>query len=33
MADQLDTPEARRDLANRVITEKTINRLVELNSK
>ncbi len=32
MATQLDTPEARRDLANRVITEKTINRLVELNS-
>jgi trigger factor len=32
MAEQLDTPEARRDLANRVITEKTINRLVELNS-
>ncbi|MGB3023237.1 MAG: trigger factor [Candidatus Saccharimonadales bacterium] len=33
MADQLDTPEARRDIANRVITEKTIERLVELNSK
>ncbi|MFZ2494574.1 MAG: trigger factor [Candidatus Saccharimonadales bacterium] len=32
MAEQLDSPEARRDLANRVITEKTINRLVELNS-
>ncbi len=32
MAEQLDTPDARRDLANRVITEKTINRLVELNS-
>ena len=31
MAEQLDSPEARRDLANRVITEKTINRLVELN--
>ncbi len=30
MAEQLDAPEARRDLANRVITEKTINRLVEL---
>ncbi len=28
---QLDTPEARRDLANRVITEKTVDRLVELN--
>lgn len=33
MAEQLDTPDARRDLANRVITEKTIDRLVELNSK
>ncbi len=32
MADQLDTPEARRDLANHVITEKTIDRLVALNS-
>ncbi len=32
MAEQLDTPEARRDIANRVVTEKTINRLVELNS-
>lgn len=30
---QLDTPEARRDIANRVLTEKTINRLVELNTK
>lgn len=29
---QLDTPEARRDLANRVLTEKTVDRLVELNS-
>lgn len=33
MAEQLDTPDARRDVANRVITEKTITRLVELNSK
>ncbi|MEO5499148.1 MAG: trigger factor [Candidatus Saccharimonadales bacterium] len=33
MKDQLDSPEARRDLANRVITEKTVDRLVELNSK
>jgi trigger factor len=33
MKDQLDTPEARRDLANRVITEKTVDRLVELNTK
>ncbi len=32
MAEQLDTPEARRDLANRVVTEKTINRLLDLNS-
>ena len=32
MAEQLDTPEARRDLVNRVITEKTINRLLELNT-
>lgn len=32
MKEQLDTPEARRDLANRVITEKTVDRLVELNS-
>jgi trigger factor len=30
---QLDTPEARRDIANRVLTEKTVNRLVELNQK
>lgn len=32
IASQLDTPEARRDLANRVITEKTIERLVDLNT-
>lgn len=30
---QLDTAEGRRDLANRVLTEKTVNRLVELNAK
>ena len=30
---QLETPEARRDLANRVLTEKTIQRLLELNVK
>jgi trigger factor len=30
---QLDSPEVRRDLANRVLTEKTINRLLELNTK
>lgn len=33
MKEQLDSPEARRDLANRVITEKTVDRLVELNAK
>lgn len=32
MKEQLDAPEARRDLANRVITEKTLKRLVELNN-
>lgn len=32
MKEQLDTPEARRDLANRVLTEKTLERLVALNS-
>lgn len=32
MKEQLDAPDARRDLANRVITEKTLARLVELNS-
>ncbi len=31
--EQLDTPDARRDLANRLITEKTVDRLVELNTK
>ncbi len=31
--EQLDTAEARRDLANRLITEKTVDRLVELNAK
>lgn len=30
---QLDTPEARRDIANRIVTEKTVERLVELNTK
>lgn len=33
MKDQLDTPEARRDIANRVLTEKTLDRLVELSVK
>lgn len=32
MREQLNTPEARRDIANRTLTEKTIERLVELNS-
>lgn len=32
MKEQLDSPEARRDMANRVLTEKTLERLVELNS-
>lgn len=30
---QLDTPEARRDIANRLLTEKTVDRLIELNRK
>ncbi len=30
---QLDSPEVRRDIANRVLTEKTIDRLLELNTK
>lgn len=33
VAKQLDTPEARRDIANRMLTEKTVDRLVEINSK
>ena len=28
---QMDTPEARRDIANRLLTEKTVDQLVELN--
>ncbi len=32
MKEQLDGPEARRDLANRVLTEKTLARLVDLNA-
>lgn len=32
MKEQLETPESRRDIANRVLTEKTLERLVELNS-
>jgi len=30
---QFEQPEARRDIANRLITEKTVDRLVELNKK
>ena len=30
---QFATPEARRDIANRLLTEKTVDKLVELNSK
>jgi trigger factor len=33
MVKQFDQPEAQRDIANRLLTEKTVNRLVELNSK
>lgn len=33
MAAQFDQPEARRDIANRLLTEKTVERLVELNTK
>lgn len=33
MKDQLDSPEARRDMANRVLTEKTVDKLIELNGK
>lgn len=31
MKEQLDTPEARADLVNRIVTEKTLDRLVDLN--
>jgi trigger factor len=33
VAKQLDTPETRRDIANRMLTEKTVDRLVDINSK
>lgn len=33
MVEQFDKPEARRDIANRLLTEKTVDRLVELNTK
>lgn len=32
MVAQFDQPEARRDIANRLLTEKTVERLVELNT-
>lgn len=32
MKEQLDTPESRGDIVNRLITEKTLDRLVELNN-
>ncbi len=31
MKEQLDTPEARADLVNRIVTEKTLSKLVDLN--
>lgn len=31
MKEQLDTPEARADLVNRIVTEKTLEKLVDLN--
>ena len=33
MAKQLDEPEAQREIANRLITEKTVDKLVALNTK
>lgn len=33
MVAQMDQPEAKRDIANRLLTEKTVDRLVELNTK
>jgi trigger factor len=33
VAKQLDTAETRRDIANRLVTEKTVDRLVDLNKK
>jgi trigger factor len=33
LVQQLDTPDARRDIANRLLTEKTVEKLVELNTK
>jgi trigger factor len=33
MVKQFDTPDARRDIANRLLTDKTVERLLELNAK
>ncbi|NCU39024.1 hypothetical protein EOL96_08385, partial [Candidatus Saccharibacteria bacterium] len=33
MVKQLDEPDAQRSIANQILTEKTIDRLIELNSK
>jgi len=33
MRKELRTPEAQRDVANRILTDKTIEKLVELNAK
>lgn len=33
MAKRFDEPEVRRDMANRLLTEKTVDRLIELNTK
>ena len=33
MVKRFDEPEAQRDIANRLLTEKTVERLVELNAK
>ncbi len=33
MVAQFDLPEARRDIANRLLTEKTVDKLLELNAK
>jgi hypothetical protein len=33
MVAQFDQPEARRDVANRLLTEKTVERLLALNTK
>jgi len=33
MAKRFDEPEAQREIANRLITEKTVDELVKLNTK